>query len=113
MIEKISVAWNDSGEIGMHRRSCGDKTNSHKMASPVDAGTCTGHRKTLVWRRWLEGEGEVVGRKARHRVVQNLMPRRGMSTLDGLVGGQGVDPGDERRHRMWSRNVPLRRDYDA
>ncbi len=74
VIEKIWVAWNGSGEIEMHRRSCEDKTNSHMMTFLVDAGTCIGHRKTLAWRRWLE---EVVGSKARYRVVQNLMPRRG------------------------------------
>jgi len=97
VIEKISVAWNGSGEIGKYRRSCGDKTNSHKMTSLVDAGTCTAHRKTLVLKRWL-GEGDVVGCKARDRVVQNLMPHRGRSKLaDGLVVGQGVDPRDERR----------------
>jgi hypothetical protein len=80
VIEKISVAWNDSGEIEMYHRSCGDKTNSHKMKSLVDADTCTAHRKTLVLKRWLEvGEGDVVGCKARDRVVQNLMPRRGRS----------------------------------
>lgn len=98
VIEKISVAWNDSGEIGMRRRSCGDKTNSHKMTFLVDAGTCTGHRKTLVWRRWLEEEG-VVGCKARDQVVRTLMPRRERSKLaDGLVGGQGVGLVDGRRH---------------
>jgi len=70
------------------------------MTSLVDVGTCTGHRKTLVWRRRLEeGEGEVVGCKARDQVVQNLMPRRGRSKLaDVLVGGQGVGLEDERRH---------------
>lgn len=100
MIEMISVAWNDSADIGMHRRSCGDKTNSHKMSSLADAGTCTGHRKTLVW-SWLEGE-VVGGCKARDRVVRNPTPRRGRSKLaDALVGGQRVDPEDERRH--WKR----------
>lgn len=104
MIEKISVAWNDSADIVMHRRSCGDdKTNSHKMSSLVDAGTCTGHRKTLVWGR-LE-EGEVVGGcKVKDRVVRNPMPRRGRSKLvDALVEGQRVDPEDERRYwkRTW------------
>ena len=107
VIEKISVAWNDSGEIGMHRRSCGDKTNSHKMTFLVGADTCTGHRKTLVLKRWLEeGEGGVVGCKARDRVAQNPMLRRGRSKLaDGLVVGQGVVPKDERRHRRLEKIV--------
>ena len=98
VIEKISVAWNDSADIAMHRRSCGeDKTNSHKMSSLVDADTCTGHRKTLAWVRL---EGVVVGGcKVKDRVVRNPMPRRGRSKLaDALVEGQRVDPEDERRH---------------
>ena len=97
MIVKISAAWNDSADIGMHRRSCGDK-DSHKMASLVGAGTCTGHRKTLAW-RWA-GEGEVVGGcKARDRVVRNPVPRQGRSKLaDALVEGQRVDPEDGRRY---------------
>jgi hypothetical protein len=104
VIEKISVAWNDSADIGKHRRNCGeDKTNSHKMSSLVDAGTCTDHRKTLVWGR-LE-EGEVVGGcTVKDRVVLNPMPRRGRSKLaDALVEGQRVGPEAERRYwkRTW------------
>lgn len=99
MIEKISVAWNDSADTAMHRRSCGeDKTNSHKMSSLVDADTCTGHRKTLAWVR-LEGEEVVGGCKVTDRVVRNPMPRRGRSRLaDALVEGQRVDPEDEMRY---------------
>lgn len=105
MIEKISAAWNGSGETGKCRRNCGDKRNSRRKTSLVDAGTCTDHRKTLVLKRWLEGEG-VVGCKARDRVVRNLRPRRGRSKLaDGLVVGQGVGPEDERRRRRLEKIV--------
>jgi hypothetical protein len=60
VIEKISVVWGDSGGIERHRRSCADRTGSHKRSFLVDAGTYIGHPKTWVGRR---EEGEVVAGK--------------------------------------------------
>lgn len=58
VIEKISVAWGDSGGIERHRTSCAgceDRTGSHKRSFLVDgagagAGTYIGHPKTWAGR---------------------------------------------------------------
>ena len=81
VIEKISVACGGSGGIGRHRRSCEDRTGSHKRSFLVDAGTYIGHPKTWVGKRVVVVVvvGVVVGGRTKGWVVPGLAPRRGRS----------------------------------
>ena len=97
VIEKISVACGGSGGIGRHRRSCADRTGSHKRSFLVDAGTYIGHPKTWVEKRAVVGV--VVGGRTRGWVVPGLAPRRGRSRqADAFVALRNVGQGDERTY---------------
>ena len=97
VIETIFVAWgDDSGGIERHRRSCVDRTGSHKRSFLVDAGTYIGHPTTWVRRREVV---VVVGSKRGGRDVPCLRPRRERSRqADASVARRRLDQGGEKKY---------------
>ena len=116
MIEKISVVCGDSGRIGRDRRSCADRTGSHKRSSLVDAGTYIGHPRTWVGKREAV---EVVGNRKGGQDVPCPVPRRGRSRQADAFGTRrrvGHGQGGERTYWKLDKNVSgenMRSDIDG